>query len=141
MTALEVVFWACIALILWTQIGYALAIGLLARLLAPAPRARSDQYARTAIPKNCSTEAAPAIVATHEQGAPSVSLIVAAHDEQAVIGRRSRTPCARLSARALELIVACDGCSDATALRARAAGADSCSSCRAAARSSPRTPP
>ncbi len=125
MTALEVVFWACIALILWTQIGYALAIGLLARVLAPAPRARSDQYARTAIPKNCSTEAAPAIVATHEQGAHFVSLIVAAHDEQEVIEAKIENALQLDYPRELfELIVVCDGCSDATALRARVAGAD-----------------
>jgi glycosyltransferase involved in cell wall biosynthesis len=54
-----------------------------------------------------------------------VSLIVAAHDEEGVIGakvadaRRLDWPADRL-----EVIVSCDGCTDQTADRARAAGAD-----------------
>jgi hypothetical protein len=30
--ALEIVFWLCIALIVWTQVGYALALALVARV-------------------------------------------------------------------------------------------------------------
>ncbi|HWX87452.1 MAG TPA: glycosyltransferase [Solirubrobacteraceae bacterium] len=107
-TALEIFFWACVALIVWTQIGYALAIGALTRLLALVPAASLDRDARTTIPTN-----------------PFVSLIVAAHDEQGVIGAKVRNALALDYPRELlELIVACDGCSDATALRAREAGAD-----------------
>ena len=38
-TALEIVFWASAILIAWTQVGYAFAVGALARLFAPAPKA------------------------------------------------------------------------------------------------------
>ncbi len=102
MSALEVVFWICAGLIVWTQVGYALALALLARL---APRARA--------------EPAPA-------GQPaSMSLIVAAHDEERVIGAKVANALALDYPRErLELIVACDGCADQTAARARAAGAD-----------------
>ena len=56
---------------------------------------------------------------------PNVSLIVAAHDEQAVIAAKVANALALDYPRELlELIVACDGCSDATAERARGAGAD-----------------
>jgi cellulose synthase/poly-beta-1,6-N-acetylglucosamine synthase-like glycosyltransferase len=101
MLVLEIVFWLCVALIVWTQIGYALALWLLARVLPGPPAA----------------PAAPAL--------PELSLIVAAHDEQGVIGAKVRNALALDYPRErLQLIVACDGCGDATAERARAAGAD-----------------
>jgi cellulose synthase/poly-beta-1,6-N-acetylglucosamine synthase-like glycosyltransferase len=54
-----------------------------------------------------------------------VSLIVAAHDEQAVIAAKVTNALALDYPRALlQVIVACDGCTDATAARAREAGAD-----------------
>jgi cellulose synthase/poly-beta-1,6-N-acetylglucosamine synthase-like glycosyltransferase len=56
---------------------------------------------------------------SRENGA-AISLIVAAHDEQDVIAARV----AAGKAEGLEVIVACDGCTDATAERAREAGAD-----------------
>jgi glycosyltransferase involved in cell wall biosynthesis len=54
-----------------------------------------------------------------------VSLIIAAHDEQAVIADKVADALALDYPRGLlQLIIACDGCEDATAERARAAGAD-----------------
>ncbi|HEU0250912.1 MAG TPA: glycosyltransferase, partial [Solirubrobacteraceae bacterium] len=56
---------------------------------------------------------------------PSVSLIVAAHNEQGVIAAKVLNALALEYPRELlEVIVACDGCSDATAAQAREAGAD-----------------
>lgn len=107
-TALEIILWGCLALIVWTQIGYALAIAVLARILAPAPPAPSDRDARATIPPN-----------------RQVSLIIAAHDEQEVIEAKVENAFQLDYPRELiELIVACDGCSDETALRAREMGAD-----------------
>ena len=37
MTALEIVFWVCAGLILWTQIGYAATLAVLAHLLRRTP--------------------------------------------------------------------------------------------------------
>jgi len=99
-TALELLFWFSGALIVWTQLGYALAVALLARF---AGRASEPSF----VPL------------------PKLSLIVAAHDEQSVIAAKLENALALDYPRELlELIVACDGCSDVTATRAREAGAD-----------------
>ena len=106
-TALEIVFWASVGLIAWTQFGYAIAVVGLARLLAPAPTAAVGDQARTNPPNQ------------------SVSLIVAAHDEQAVIAAKLANALALDYPRELlQVIVACDGCTDATAKQASDAGAD-----------------
>jgi cellulose synthase/poly-beta-1,6-N-acetylglucosamine synthase-like glycosyltransferase len=99
-TVLAILFWLFTALIVWTQLGYALALAVLAR------------FARlTAEPSSASL--------------PPLSLIVAAHDEQSVIAAKVENALALDYPRELlELIVACDGCSDATAAQAREAGAD-----------------
>ncbi|HEV7938100.1 MAG TPA: glycosyltransferase [Solirubrobacteraceae bacterium] len=106
-TALEIVFWASVGLIVWTQFGYAIAVVGLARLLAPAPTAAVADRARTNPPNQ------------------SVSLIVAAHDEQAMIAAKLANALALDYPRELlQVIVACDGCTDATARQASDAGAD-----------------
>jgi cellulose synthase/poly-beta-1,6-N-acetylglucosamine synthase-like glycosyltransferase len=107
---LEILFWLSAALIVWTQLGYAAVLAGLARLLRPAA-------AHPAVDPS----AAGAIAG----GLPPLSLIVAAHDEQSVIAAKVENALALDYPRELlELIVACDGCSDATAARAREAGAD-----------------
>jgi cellulose synthase/poly-beta-1,6-N-acetylglucosamine synthase-like glycosyltransferase len=101
--ALEIVFWASAVLIAWTQVGYAVALATLARVFAPTATGQ---------------------VSTNPPN-QSVSLIVAAHDEQAVIAEKVANVLALDYPRELlRVIVACDGCSDATARRASDAGAD-----------------
>ena len=115
-TAVEIVFWLTIALIVWTQLGYPAAIVLLARRASPRRR-RID--ASLATPQGRAAQG-PA-----DDGLPGVSLIVAAHDEQDVIGSKVENALALDYPRELlEVIVACDGCADETAARAREAGAD-----------------
>jgi glycosyltransferase involved in cell wall biosynthesis len=100
--AFEIVFWVSGALIVWTQLGYAFALAVLARLAGPGP---GPEPSRATLPE--------------------LSLIVAAHDEQPAIAAKVADALALDYPRELlELIVACDGCSDATAERAREAGAD-----------------
>ena len=53
---------------------------------------------------------------------PSVEVVIAAHDEEASIGPRVRNLLAQEYVRGLTVAVGCDGCGDATAERARAAG-------------------
>jgi cellulose synthase/poly-beta-1,6-N-acetylglucosamine synthase-like glycosyltransferase len=107
-TALEIVFWLCCGLIVWTQVGYAVALACLARVLgssAAGQRARGQRNSA--------------------QPLPDLSLIVAAHDEQTVIADKVANALALDYPRELlQVIVACDGCTDATAARAREAGAD-----------------
>jgi len=58
----------------------------------------------------------------HRGSRPRVSIVFAAHNEEAVIARKMAN-CARLDypAGSLEILVGCDGCTDATAAHARAA--------------------
>ena len=105
-SALEIVFWVCCAAIVWTQLGYAVALAALARVFA-RPQSKPRE------PINPS------------QTLPSLSLIVAAHDEEPVIAAKVQNALALDYPRELlEVIVACDGCEDGPAERARQAGAD-----------------
>ena len=101
MLALEIAFWASVGLLVYTHVGYPLL------LLALSRSRRRD----------------PASAAAGEL--PAVELIVAAHDEERVIGRWVEAALALdYPSERLTIVVACDGCTDATADRARAAGAD-----------------
>jgi cellulose synthase/poly-beta-1,6-N-acetylglucosamine synthase-like glycosyltransferase len=91
-TALEIVFWTALGLILYTHLGYPLLLRLLVSLKRPRPPASPVEPFR-----------------------PGVSLIIAAHDEGDVIERKLQ------NARALdyphdrlEIIVASDGSTDRT---------------------------
>jgi cellulose synthase/poly-beta-1,6-N-acetylglucosamine synthase-like glycosyltransferase len=98
---LAAIFWVSAALIVYTHLGYPLVLRLLVALRRPRK-----------------PPAAPAEL-------PRVSLIVAAYDEEEVIEAKVANALALDYPRELlELIVASDGSYDATAERARAAGAD-----------------
>lgn len=89
MLALEIIFWVSLGLIVWTHLGYPLFMGLLARL-RPRPVAKAEIE-------------------------PSVVLIVAAHDEEEVIGRRIENLLALdYPADKLRIVVASDGSGDQT---------------------------
>jgi cellulose synthase/poly-beta-1,6-N-acetylglucosamine synthase-like glycosyltransferase len=101
--AWEIVFWLSVTLLVYAQVGYPLLLAALARVR----RARA-------------TAVAPAA-----DEPPTVSLIVAAYDEEAVIDRKVANALALEYPRdRLEIVVASDGSSDATVERARHAGAD-----------------
>ncbi|HTC72564.1 MAG TPA: glycosyltransferase, partial [Solirubrobacteraceae bacterium] len=103
-TALEIVFWASAALIVWTQLGYAAALAIAVRVLPGAGAASG------AVPLS---------------QLPELTLIVAAHDEASVIAAKVENALALDYPRErLELVVACDGCADDTAALAHQAGAD-----------------
>jgi len=104
-TALAVVFWVSAGLIVYVHLVYPLALGVAARL----PRERAP------------AEDALAPRAT----APRVSLIIAAHDEGAVIAAKVANALALDWPRErLQVIVCSDGSGDDTVAAARAAGAD-----------------
>jgi cellulose synthase/poly-beta-1,6-N-acetylglucosamine synthase-like glycosyltransferase len=108
--ALEILFWLSAALIVWTQLGYAAALAVIARLFVSSAR-------HSAVGHSIGGALAGEL--------PSLSLIVAAHDEQSVITAKVANVLELDYPRELlELIVACDGCVDQTAAEARAAGAD-----------------
>jgi cellulose synthase/poly-beta-1,6-N-acetylglucosamine synthase-like glycosyltransferase len=100
MVIVEVVFWAAAGLLVYTHVGYPLVLALLARTRPP--------------------RRPPALLEL-----PSVSLVIAAHDEQQVIEAKVRNALALDYPRELlEVIVASDGSLDRTVELARAAGAD-----------------
>jgi cellulose synthase/poly-beta-1,6-N-acetylglucosamine synthase-like glycosyltransferase len=98
MTALVIVFWVSLGLIVYSQIGYPLALWIL------------QAFKRSQV---------------EELEQPPVSLIVAAHNEEDVIADKIANALALNYPREkLEVIVASDGSTDSTAERARSAGAD-----------------
>lgn len=100
MQLVAIVFWVSVAGIVYTHLGYP----LLLRLLVAFRRA---------------PDAPPAM-----EELPRVSLIVAAYDEEEVIAAKVANALALDYPRdRLEIVVASDGSADATAERARAAGA------------------
>ena len=105
MSVWEIVFWLCAGLLLYAQLGYPLLLAALARMRrrpgsAAAPAPATDQL-------------------------PTVSLIVAAYDEGAVIARKVANALALDYPRdRLRIVVASDGSADGTVLEARRAGAD-----------------
>jgi cellulose synthase/poly-beta-1,6-N-acetylglucosamine synthase-like glycosyltransferase len=101
-TALEVVFWAAAALLVYAQVGYALLLAALSALRGGGRRPAAGMGEP-----------------------PDVSLIVAAYREEDVIADKVADALALDYPRErLELIVCCDGADEATVRAARAAGAD-----------------
>jgi cellulose synthase/poly-beta-1,6-N-acetylglucosamine synthase-like glycosyltransferase len=103
MRVLAVLFWVSAGLLAYAQAGY----GLLLAGLGALQRRRSAEPAESAL------------------DLPSVSVVVAAYQEEDVITRRvENLQALDYPADRFEVIVACDGAPDRTAERARAAGAD-----------------
>ncbi|HEY1508369.1 MAG TPA: glycosyltransferase family 2 protein [Solirubrobacteraceae bacterium] len=100
MTALAIVFWVSVGLVLYAHAGYFVLLSALARVTRRRPVGARDEL-------------------------PAVSVIVAAYAEADVIARRIENlreldyPSDRV-----EVVVVCDGSPDATAQLAREAGAD-----------------
>ena len=102
MTVIALLFWVSVALILYTHLGYPLVLRALVALRR-RPTLRPGTW----------------------EEPPRVSLIVAAYDEEGSIAAKVANALALDYPRErLEVIVASDGSTDATAERARAAGAD-----------------
>src|SRR6058998_1601568 len=89
MLPLKIVFWTSLVLLVWTHVGYPLAAGLAARL-------RRRRVESSAIE-------------------PTVSVVIAAHDEEDVIERRVRNLLdLDYPADKLEIVVASDDSADRT---------------------------
>ncbi|MHB1537741.1 MAG: glycosyltransferase [Solirubrobacteraceae bacterium] len=111
--ALQIVFWAAAAIVLWTQLGYLLALTAIAPLVRALRRRRSRRSRRSA----------PAAKPLPQL--PTVSLIVAAHNEASVIARKvANARALHYPQQLVQIVVACDGCTDETPQLARSAGAD-----------------
>jgi cellulose synthase/poly-beta-1,6-N-acetylglucosamine synthase-like glycosyltransferase len=109
-TAAAILFWLSAGLIVYTHLGYPLVLWALLHLrrFHPSPSYSEEKGGNDA---------------TEEL--PTVSLIVPAYDEEDVIAEKVANALALDYPRErLQVVVASDGSSDATAERARAAGAD-----------------
>jgi cellulose synthase/poly-beta-1,6-N-acetylglucosamine synthase-like glycosyltransferase len=114
-TVAAILFWLSASLLVYTHLGYPLVLWTLVRL-----RPRSGQHRFQPFPRygkaNSGNDAG--------EGLPTVSLIIPAYDEEQVIAAKVANALALDYPRErLQIIVASDGSTDATAERARAAGA------------------
>ena len=116
----EFLFWLSIALLVYTHIGYPIALGILSGLGAGS-RAGEVRGERVGSFPSMTADDPEA-----EDGPlPMVSLIIAAYDEEEVIEAKVLNALALEYPRErLQVIVASDGSSDATVRVAREAGAD-----------------
>ncbi len=107
-TLAAIVFWLSASLIVYTHVGYPVALAVLVWIRG---RQRDRQLDK--------------LVAAGSSPVPSVSLLIPAYDEEEVIAAKVANALALDYPREqLQIIVASDGSSDATAVRAREAGAD-----------------
>jgi cellulose synthase/poly-beta-1,6-N-acetylglucosamine synthase-like glycosyltransferase len=107
-TIAAILFWLSAGAIVYTHFGYPLVLAALVRLRAQSGERKRDKLEVTG--------SSPVM--------PAVSLIVPAYDEEEVIAAKVANALALDYPRdRLQVIVASDGSSDATAKRARAAGA------------------
>jgi len=99
-------------LLLWSYAAYPALVSLLARrAIRPSPRPSLERG-----------EGEGAEEGPNPGGPPSVEILIAAFDEETVIGRRIENALAQSYAGSLTVALGCDGCRDRTADRARAAG-------------------
>jgi cellulose synthase/poly-beta-1,6-N-acetylglucosamine synthase-like glycosyltransferase len=109
-TVAAILFWLSAGLLVYTHLGYPLALSALIRLgrFRGSPRHSEEKDGNDAA-----------------EQVPTVSLIVPAYDEEEVIAAKVANALALDYPRErLQVVVASDGSADATAERARAAGAD-----------------
>jgi cellulose synthase/poly-beta-1,6-N-acetylglucosamine synthase-like glycosyltransferase len=107
-TVAAILFWLSAGLLVYTHLGYPLVLAILVRLTR---RTRDLRFRRPTL--------------AGETELPTVSLIVPAYDEEEVIAAKVADALALDYPRErLQVVVASDGSADATAERARAAGAD-----------------
>jgi glycosyltransferase involved in cell wall biosynthesis len=118
MNALKLAFWLPAGLLCYSHLGYPAILAVLARSRGPSSNDWPQQRDHSR-PAHTATRADP------ERELPTVSVIVPAYAEEAVIADRVRNLRALSYPRhLLEIVVACDGSPDRTAQRAREAGAD-----------------
>jgi cellulose synthase/poly-beta-1,6-N-acetylglucosamine synthase-like glycosyltransferase len=114
-TLAAILFWLSAGLLVYTHLGYPLALWMLLHLPG---RQRRFQHLSPSRGQKAGND-------DEEEEEPTVSLIVPAYDEEEVIAAKVANALALDYPRErLQIVVASDGSADATAQRARAAGAD-----------------
>jgi cellulose synthase/poly-beta-1,6-N-acetylglucosamine synthase-like glycosyltransferase len=103
---LAAIFWICVGLLVYTHAGYPLLLAALSRIRRTGEAPYNPVRGHTPL-----------------SGMP-VSLVIAAYNEGAVIGRKIQNARALEYSGELEIIVASDGSTDDTVAKAKAAAAD-----------------
>ncbi len=120
MIVAAVLFWLSAGALVYTHLGYPLLLAVLVRMRNPAVDREVAPTAADRREAELDERALPAATAV-----PSVSLIIPAYDEEEVIAAKvANALAAEYPRELLQVVVASDGSSDATAERAREAGAD-----------------
>jgi cellulose synthase/poly-beta-1,6-N-acetylglucosamine synthase-like glycosyltransferase len=118
MSALKIAFWLPAGLLCYSHLGYPALLALLARSRRSS---RPSWPPRRYDPHETQTQSS----AGHRSEPPTVSVIVPAYAEEAVISDRVwNLRSLSYPRHLLEIVVACDGSPDMTPQRAREAGAD-----------------
>jgi glycosyltransferase involved in cell wall biosynthesis len=105
MGRLGTAMWGALALIGWTHAGYPAVAGLLARGRERSAAAGGGESSRGETPRD----------ATSSGSLPTVTLVIAAHNEESVIGPRLENALALDYPRdRLNVVVSLDGCTDGT---------------------------
>jgi cellulose synthase/poly-beta-1,6-N-acetylglucosamine synthase-like glycosyltransferase len=105
---MRLIFWSSVGVLLHTYFGYPLLLLVLGSVRQLTSDLRFGLNRRTRR------------IRQGARACPSVSIVFAAHNEQAVVAQKMAN-CARVNypADLLEVLVGCDGCTDATAALAR----------------------
>jgi cellulose synthase/poly-beta-1,6-N-acetylglucosamine synthase-like glycosyltransferase len=115
--ALEIVFWVSLGLIFFTHLGYPAVLWLLVAL--------GRGHGSGSVRERTSPFPGTDEEATEDPGLPSVTVVIAAYDEQEVIARKvANLRALDYPAGLVEVVVASDGSTDRTVVEAEAAGAD-----------------
>jgi cellulose synthase/poly-beta-1,6-N-acetylglucosamine synthase-like glycosyltransferase len=118
MSALKIAFWLPAGLLCYSHVGYPAILALLAKSRRSSRAAWPHRHDDPRAAHNESR-------ASQRRELPTVSVIVPAYAEEAVIGERvANLRSLSYPRHLLEIVVACDGSPDMTAQRAREAGAD-----------------
>lgn len=118
-TLAAILFWLSSGLIVYTHLGYPVALWVLVFLRRPAASGEGAASSKVQL------DPASIPYPVKSEYLPRVTLIVPAYDEQEVIAAKVANALALDYPReSLQIIVASDGSADATAERAREAGAD-----------------
>jgi cellulose synthase/poly-beta-1,6-N-acetylglucosamine synthase-like glycosyltransferase len=122
-TIAEILFWLSAGAIVYTHLGYPVVLWLLVQLRGSTAGGTVGGTPPEEALATGRGGGSPAV--TGPAAAPTVSLIIPAYDEEEVIAEKVANALALDYPRdRLQIVVASDGSSDATAERARAAGAD-----------------
>jgi len=119
LTAFSIIFWLCLGLIAYHHVGYPMLLRVLAHRRGATRVASGGKVAATAVltaPVDGEGAAqSAAAVADDDERRPRITILIPAHNEEAVIAAKTSNVASLLYPReALSIVIALDGCTDRT---------------------------